>query len=85
MAATKTKQGESGMTTIRIRPKYDTDPAQLKLTRLQYFLAEDRRRALWEDDARDVEAIAASLKVVSELLQLVKQGNAASWKQCKAA
>jgi hypothetical protein len=73
------------MTTIRLRPRYDCNPAELKLTRLQYFLAEDRRRALWEDDARDVEAIAASLKVVSELLQLVKQENAASWKQCKAA
>jgi hypothetical protein len=63
------------MTVLRFRPRYDTDPAELKLTRVQYFLRSDRSRALQESDAQDASAIAASLKVVSELLRVVKDEN----------
>jgi hypothetical protein len=73
------------MTVIKFRPRFDHDPAELLLTRIAHHLWLERRRALRESDVQDVHSIDAALHAVGELLQLVKQENAASWKQCKAA
>lgn len=73
------------MTVIRFRPRYDTDPGELLLTRIAHHLWLDRRRALRESDVQDVHGIDAALHAVAELLQLVKTENAASWKDRKAA
>jgi hypothetical protein len=70
------------MTVIKFRPRYDVDPGELKLVRVQYFLTEDRRRALWDDDVRDVHAADESLQAVQSLLKTVKEENLESWKQC---
>jgi hypothetical protein len=60
------------MTTIRFRPRYDTDPAELCLTRVSHHLWLDRKRALRASDLPDVRAIDESLRTVGELLRTVK-------------
>jgi hypothetical protein len=61
------------MTTIRFRPRYDTDPAELLLTRIGHHLWLDRRRALRDSDVQDVHAVDAALHTVAELLRVVKR------------
>jgi hypothetical protein len=73
------------MTVIRFRPKYDTNLAELKLTRVDYFLRQERSRALRENDAQDVYAIDAGLQTVQSLLKTVKEENLESWTDRKAA
>ena len=73
------------MATIRIRPRYDTDPAELLLTRCATHLRMDRKRALRASDLQDVNAIDTALRTVAELLRIVKQDAAENWKLRKAA
>jgi len=44
------------MTTIRLRPRYDTDPGELLLTRINTHLRLERRQALQDDDVEYVHA-----------------------------
>jgi len=69
------------MTTILMRPKYDTDPGELLLTRVGHHLCLDRRRALRESDVQDVHSIDAALHTVGELLKTVKERNLESWRK----
>jgi hypothetical protein len=63
------------MTTIRLRPRYDTDPAELALTRIAHHLWLDRKRALRASDVLDVHGVDAALHTVGELLRVVKTEN----------
>jgi DNA-directed RNA polymerase specialized sigma24 family protein len=60
------------MTTIRLRPRYDCNPAELKLVRIAHHLWLDRRRALRDENVQDVRAIDESLRTVGELQRTVK-------------
>ncbi len=60
------------MTVIRFRPRFDTDPGELLLTRVATHLRLDRRRALRDEYVQDVHGIDAALKTVGELQQEVK-------------
>jgi len=70
---------------LRLRPRYDVDPGELKLVRVQHFLAEDGKIRLFAGDVQDVDALYSSLKLIAELLRITKEENAAHWKERKAA
>jgi hypothetical protein len=73
------------MTVIRFRQKYDTDPAELLLTRIGHHLWLDRRRALKAEDVQGVFAAIEGMQTVQELFREVQEENLESWKDRKAA